>query len=250
MNVELLTKNPGKSLLKVFVQNDEDYKRQRMPEVGSTKTYSDGRKFVFCSSNVNVAAGQVVSAPLPTSELSDSFTAGLIGDTSVVVTSGDLSAVTAGQYAGGVLVITSTAGVATHYSIKTNSAALTNAVTFELIEPLCGNIAATDDCVVVPARYEGVVIGTATSDGVGVAVSTSTAGTSSLTNYFWVQVAGVGSATVGTAAALTRGVKFILGAAGVIEAQSGAGVQAEFGHVVMALAVSDGDNSAVRMCFE
>lgn len=249
MNITL-GKTPGKELLKVFVENGEDYKRQRMPEVGARRCYSDGSEYVFCQIAVDGVAGQVVSAPAAAAELAGKFTAALAGEETVTLTDASLSAVTANLYAGGTLVVTESSGVEAAYKIRGNSAAASNAVVLTLDEALLADIAAADDCIIVPPRYENVVIGTATSDGVGVLVAPSTAGTSGLLNFLWVQTKGVASVKVGTAAALTKGVKVILGAAGVIEAQGTAGVQQEFGFIVAAGAVTNGDTTAARVCFE
>jgi hypothetical protein len=244
--VELL-QNPGKSQYKVYASGDQDNAHQRMPEVGSKKKWSDGREAVLVSTNVDVAAGQVVSAQPAAAELADKFTAASAGSREVTVAK---ASVTAGQYRDGHLIITAGA-VETSYQIVNNTASGTSdAVVLTLAEPLVAAIVATDDCILVPSRYHNVVIGTATSDGVGVALNATTAGSVSGDGYIWVQTKGVAAVRVGTAAALTKGVKCILGAAGVVEAQSGAGVQKEFGHVVAAGAVSDGDCTAVRVCFE
>lgn len=243
-----LVKNPGKSLYKVYVTGEQDEKFGRMPEPGSTKLFSDGREFKFVSSAVNVAAGQVVSAPAAAAELAGKFTAGLVGDTEVVI---EKASVTANQYADGYLVVTESSGQQTTYAIKSNTASdSSDEITVTLYECLNAAVAAADDCVLVPSQYKNVVIGTAASDGVGVAVSTSTAATSGKVNYFWVQTKGIGSVKTGTAAALVAGVKMILGAAGVVEVQTGTGIQREVGYVLdITAAVSDGDNVPAMLQF-
>lgn len=243
-----LKENPGMSLYKVFVTGGQDYRGGRMPEVGSEKVYSDGRRFRFVSTAVNVAAGQVVSAPAAPAELAGKFAVALVGDREVTIT---LAGVTANQFKDGYLVVTETSGYATTYAIKSNTASdESNEFIATLYEPLAAAIAEANDCILVYSRYANVVVGTAASDAIGVAVAASTAATSGKVNYLWVQTAGVGAVKTGTASALLAGVKMILGAAGVVEAQSTAGIQREVGYVLdITAAVSNGDVVPAALAF-
>lgn len=233
-------KNPGKSIYDTYVDGDQNVSAGRMPDVGSIKKYSDGREFVLVSTAVNVAAGQVLSSAAAAAELAGKFTAALAGDTEIVV---EKASVTANQYADGYLVVTESSGTKTTYAIKSNTASSSaNKVTLTLYSPITSAIAAADDCILVPSRYSSVVIGTAASDGIGVAMAASTAATSGKTNYIWAQTKGIGGAKTGTASTLVAGVKMVLGAAGVVESQGTAGIQREVGHVLdITAAVSNGD---------
>lgn len=243
-----VVKNPGKSLYHTYVAGDQDVLFQRMPAVGSEKVYSDGRKYRLVSTAVNVAAGQTVSSVVAAAELAGKFTVGLVGDTEVVV---EKAGVTANQFADGYLVITESSGQQNTYAIMSNTASTSaDLVTLTLYDCLNAAIAAADDCILVPSRYNLVVIGTAASDAIGVAVAPSTAATSGKTNYIWVQTDGIGSVKTGTGSTLVAGVKCILGAAGVVESQGTAGIQREVGYVLdITAAVSNGDSVPAMLRF-
>lgn len=235
------------SLYKVYDSASQDYKYGRMPRVGQTCVDSLGRKFVFVSTAVDVAAGQTVSAPAASSEIATAFTAVTSGNTEVVVV---LAGVTKNKYADGILVITESAGKKTSYSIKKNTAAaaVTNLVTLTLDVPLVANLAAADDCILVPNRHNLVVIGTATSSGVGVAINASTAAADSKTNYMWVQTYGPGAVKVGTGAGVTKGLTFGLDAAGVVNVVA-AVTTVPVGYSLAEAAVSNDDSLAAFLMF-
>lgn len=228
------------SLFEVYTSASQNYKFGRMPEVGQRVVDDLGREFIFVATAVNVAAGQVVAAPAAAAELVDGFTAAPAGSTQITITKSD---VTLNKYKDGILVISAGAAGQLPLAIAKNTASGTaNAVVITLVNPLPVALVATDDCILIPNRYNGVILGAATYDGVGVAIMASTAATSGLLNYMWVQTKGIGCVKTGTASAITLGVKIILGASGVVEAQSGSGVQREVGYAVPAAAVSNGDN--------
>lgn len=235
------------SVYKVYDTASQDYTFGRMPSVGSRYKDSLGREFVFVSTAVDVAAGQVVSAPAVPAEIVDGITAVAAGNTEVTIVK---AGAVVNAYAGGMLVIT-VGSRQTAYAIRKSTVAdASNKVILTLEDPLAKALVATDDALLVPSRFNKVVIGTATSDGVGVAIAPSTAATDSKTNFFWVQTKGIGLAITGTASSLTVGVKMILGAAGVVESQATNGILAEFGYVVSVLAVSNGDAVAAMLDFK
>lgn len=202
-----------------FDSDSQEYLLGRMNKVGDIRRTEDGREFVFVSTAADIAAGKVVAAPAAVAELAGKFTAALVGDEKVVV---EKSGVTANLYAGGVLVITESSGAQTSYGIVRNTASnASNKVDLYLDNPLVAAIAAADDCIIVPNKYNGVVLGGATCLPLGVAIRASTAATASKTQYMWIQTKGVGSVFLGTAASLTVGVMVMPAASGTVQAANG-----------------------------
>lgn len=218
MQAHKKTQNSG-SIYKKYDTSSVEYLESRMPAIGELAEFSDGRKFRFVSTAVDVAAGQLVQAAAQSAELAGKFTAGSVGDYTVEV---ELASVSANDYAGGTLVVTESSGMETSYHVKSNTASdSSNKIVLTLEEPLAAAVAAADDCILLKPKYEKVLLGTATGVIVGVAIVASTAATDSKTNFMWVQVAGPGAVNVKTATSLTVGVCGMGGADGGIVVADG-----------------------------
>jgi hypothetical protein len=185
------------SVYDVYAPTHQDYESSRMPRVGQTVEFEDGRKFVFASTAVDVEIGEVVAQK-----------AGAAVTTSKIQAAGTYKVrlVSAGQtqnsLAGGTVILEDTG---TPYKIKSNTASATveavdDVTIVTLYDPL---VAATTDgaaAVIAYAKTEGVVLGAATLNCVGVAVAQSTAATAGKT-YMWVQYQGIGSVVASAAVA-------------------------------------------------
>lgn len=189
-----LTKTISGSVYDSYTPTSQDFKEGRMPTVGDRACYEDGRKFVFCSSAVDVAAGSVVACASVNAELTAVSAAVPTGtyDVSFV-----LASVAANDYRDGYLTVTLGDGVGVTYRIASNTASATiatvdNTVVVTLVDPIHTALAATDNILIKKDRHTLVVAGTADLDSVGVAAVTTTAATGSTTAYFWVQYEGVG----------------------------------------------------------
>lgn len=233
------------SLRKVYTSASQEATFNTMPSLGSKCEDSLGRRFVFVSTAVNVASGQVVSAVAAGAEIADGITAAVVGATTIYVT---LAGAVAGQFDGGVISITAGANITSYAILKSTAAAAgTNKVTLTLEAPLDVAIAATDDCILVPSRYSKVIIGVAESDGVGVAIAASTAATSGLVNYMWVQCQGIGTLTVKTGSTTVQGTTVMLTSTGFVDIATAA--HAVVGYSVAAGAVSNSDGFAAQLQF-
>ena len=98
--------------------------------------------------------------------------------------------VTADQYAGGYLVVTSTPGEGLYYRIKGHAAATAATVTVNLYDPLIVAVTASSKVDFVANPYNGVLINptTATSAPVGLALTACPA-----SYYTWIQTKGPGT---------------------------------------------------------
>jgi hypothetical protein len=194
MRVNQITQS-SYDIYKVYTPASAEYKENRMPRVGDVQEFSDGRRFRFVSTAVNVAAGQLVGRAA-VALLDDKFTAASAGSYEVEI---EVASVTANQYAGGVLVVANSAGREVSYTINANTASsATNKVTLTLASPLKAAILAAEDAYLIPPLYEKVVLGAANVVAVGVAMGKSTAHTATETQYLWVQTKGPGQVEVKT----------------------------------------------------
>lgn len=230
----------------IYDTTSQDYIYNRVPFLGQKVAFADGREYRFVSTAVDITAGQVVSAPVPTVEIDGAFTAAAAGATTVKVTSATIGSATKDLYADGFLVITETSGLKHSYKIKGNTAAATNAVTFTLEYPLLAAVATGDACFVVPFKYSNTIVGIAASNPVGVAIRTVTPATDGTTAFMWVQTKGTGGVLLGTEAGATIGVTLKSSDAGVAEiATAGTPV---IGTSLAAAAVANGDMCPVDLC--
>lgn len=233
----------GGDVYGVYDTDSQDYRLNRLPELGARVRFSDGREYVFVKTAVDLVAGQLVGAPNAIAELVGKFTAATAGSEEVEI---EKTGVTANLYANGMLVITNSAGQETCYGIKSNTASsASDKVTLKLTSPLIAAVATADDCIIVPSRYSNVIVNIATTDPVGVAVRASTAATDSKTNYLWVQTKGIGGVVVTTAAGLTKGVAAMPTAAGSVVVANG--TLRPVGVMLPASAVSNGDVAPINL---
>jgi len=227
----------------VFDTQSQEYRLHRLPEAGRRIQFDDGREFVFVNTAVNVAAGQLVGAPNAIAELEGKFTVASVGDETITIT---IVGATANLYAGGYIVITESSGNKSTYYIMSNTASDgSNNVILRIAGRVSAAIAAADDAIIVPSRYNSVIVNTATTDPVGVALVASTAATDGYTNYLWVQTKGVGGVVVATAAGLTKGVGAMAAAAGSVAIANG--TLPFIGTMLAASAVSNSDVAPIML---
>lgn len=237
-----LTKTINGSVYDTLTPESQDYKQGRMNAVGDRAEFEDGRKFVFCSSVVNVAAGTAVGCAAVGVEITSVSSAVSIGSYQISFV---LASVAANDLRGGYLTVTLGTGLGVTYRIASNAASATiatvaNTVVVTLADPVQVAIAAADNILIKKARHTNVIVGTATLDPIGVAVSTTTAATSSTTAFFWVQYAGVGFVK-GTAA--DAGVACMPAAAGAV-------ATATAGKAIVCNGIEAGaSNSIANLCF-
>lgn len=203
----------------VYEDGDQYDVEGRIPEVGSRATFQDGRKFVFCSTDANLAAGDIVGTLAESVELTAVTAAYPVGTT---VIGAVLAGVTADMYVGGTLTVSLGTGLGYTYKIKGNTASATvatvdNTVFWTLEEGIVLAMAATDNIIVKRDRNRALIQGTASLDNVGVVLTATTAATTGNTQYLWVQTGGLGL-TKGTAGA--NGVALMATAAGAAIAQT------------------------------
>lgn len=193
-----------------LTEASQAFAQGRVPRLGTRVRFDDGREYIFCSTASNITAGQLVGMAAPTAELADKCKAAAIGATSVTIATSTLAANT---YKDGFLHIVDDTGTNYTYRIKSHTAGTTTVdAIFTLYDPLIVALDTTSDVVITPCPYRNVIVNTATTVPVGMAVRTTTASTDGVTQYFWVQSKGA-CTLIGTG---TLGQPLDAGAAGVV----------------------------------
>ena len=196
----------------------------RVPAVGTKVEFDDGRKYVMCSTAVNVLAGQLVSTPTVLATIiTNKLTAASIGATSIVLDTrtfamfgGAAGVIAANALAGGYITFADDLAEGYQYRIKSNTAGTaSSSITLTLFDGLKTAIDATTDVFLVSPRYENVVLSTATLPVVGVATITTTAATNARTEYFWVQTAGIANTYITTGTNIAIGLTVAADTAGI-----------------------------------
>lgn len=172
--------------------------------IGEKLELGDNRVFRYAYASAAITVGKCVSTDsvqLIAADDNGTFTAASAGATSITVSDSTLGSATKDLYAGGYF------GNITNgeqYRIKANTAAVSNSVTFTLYDPIVTAVAATDDYILTPGPYNGVI--TATVGGgaydrvVGINPIAVTSG-----YYFWLQTKGIAFALNDAADAVVLG---------------------------------------------
>ena len=177
------------NVFRTYIDGDNYQAENRLPEVGATACFRDGRKYVFCSSTGSHALGKTVAAPANTDTTVDgAWTAGV--RTIDLVGAG----VTANQFKDA--YITFSGDSAGTYVIVSNTATDGGSFTVELDRDLESALTDTGAVEILPYRYSGVGVGGANDDIVGFVIVPITA-VAGKTQYFWVQTAGMMMSDVG-----------------------------------------------------
>lgn len=216
--------------------------------LGSKVWSDDGRAFRYAlvGSGAALVPGTLLqSAPEDTAHQNLTPAAAAIGATSVTVTLGS-SAVTANEYAGGFLIVTTTPGQGYQYKISSHPAADASAtVVLTLDDPI--EVALTGSSVVdmVLNPYSAVIINptTLTSAPIGVAVYPIAASA-----YGWIQVEGVAALLADGANAVGANLVASNGTAGSVEDAATPGAQPLVGVAVTGAATTE--YGAVRLMLE
>lgn len=233
MSQEQLSTITG-SVLDSYTTDSQDYKENRMPRVGQLCAFEDGRKFVFCSTDADITVGQGCAAQVENATaVAGAWGAGL---RTFNVTEASIAA---NAWAGGIIIINKVP-----YKIKSNSATDDPGAGLVAVTVYDALITALTDTQVVsvrPLRSNLVTVSGVNSDVVGTAAAVSTAATSGLTNFIWVQYAGPGViANVADAAG-----------AALMPGALGAGILATAGQPIIAVqtgAVVDGVAACNLQC--
>lgn len=160
--------------------------------LGDKAVTPDGRayRYVRCDPDTALVAGKLYDGPVDIADHTNlTCTAGSIGDLTITVTLG-ATAVTTGQYSGGVIVINDVTGQGFTYTIKDHPAADASAalvVTLDDEETVVTAVDATSQATLVLNQYNGVIIHAVTEVAipVGVAVTQVTKA-----QYGWIQTRG------------------------------------------------------------
>lgn len=205
MNI-LRAKARNYDIYRQYVEGDENFREGRVPELGTVAVYEDGRKYVFGSTSVGVTAGQLVStrADFNTSPVGD-YLAGL----NEVLLNG--ATTESDEWAGNTLQVT---GRPETYVVQSSRPEGGN-TRVVLTDVLQGPISDGDDSSMAPFRPANVVVGTASSDPVGVALGDISGATQ--TTYAWFQYYGLALVDCSVAQGLT----VTVGAAGEAIAADG-----------------------------
>ena len=206
--------------------------------LGEKMVTPDGRVFRYVKAGATaLVPGTLQQAPVEiTNHQNLAPTANVaIGATSFTVTLG-ATAVTANQYAGGFVIITTSTGAGYQYRIKSHkAAALSATVQLTLEDPvLVAFVSASSKVDLVLSPYSGVIINptTATSLPVGVAVYPITA-----SYYGWLQTHGPAALLADGAVVVGTSVVASNATAGAVEALTG--VQAIVGLAQTGIATTE-----------
>lgn len=221
----------------------------QLHDLGEVIRTSDGRTFRYAKAGaVDLVAGKLNQAAAEITNHQDlTPSAAAIGATQVTVTLG-ATAATANYYAGGYLIVTTSAGVGNIYLIKSHPAASSSgSLTITLDEPIAVALTTSSRIDLVPNPLSAVVVNptSATSAPVGVNNIAVTAG-----YYFWLQTGGVTSVLAKGALVVGTQVFASDTTAGAVEPIAGvtAGTQANVGLAVAGTA--DGQNGAVKLLLD
>lgn len=207
-----------------------------LSQLGSMFVSPDGRSFRVASAGATaLVPGKLQQSAAENTAHQDCVPAATaVGATSVTVTLG-ASAVTANQYAGGLMIVSVTPGQGYAYLISSHPAADASATcVFTLADPIVVALTTSSNVDLVANRFSALVVNptTATSSPAGAAISAVTA------NYVgFVQVGGLcalladGTVTVGTDVVASNGT------AGAVEALTG--VQAIVGTAQTGIATTE-----------
>jgi len=191
---------------------DEKFLQGRIPHVGQRVSFRDGREFVYCSTEADFVAGEMVAVQTAlAAEFADKLSAAVAGSLEVVLNiynvqifGGTVSTIALNRLAGGYLMLTDDAGEGYSYKIKGNTVQSTTDAThiyttITLYDPLKVAVTTATDCCLVGNPYKSVVEGAVALKPIGAAVVPTTGTTAEC--YFWVQTKGpatcLGAATVG-----------------------------------------------------
>ena len=190
-------------------------------KLGGVLEFFDGRRYRYCSTDSDITISDIVVTTNNVQAIAATYfgvlaaTApaagggGAIGDTVIDFTT-DVTGVTLDEFAGGYLVITTATGKGVIVRVRGNDASPSAGHAHIYLyrnDPL--PIALANDSVgaLIISPFANVVTHTAADFGgdqnqvvVGRAGMTTTAGTDTTKEFFWVQVAGVGALDSGTAA--------------------------------------------------
>jgi hypothetical protein len=219
------------------------YLEGRMPRVGDSVEFDDGRKFRFVSSKTALTAAEPASMATASNSEVAGYAATVAGETAItpVTTAtswfgGTTGILAANRLAGGYVCINDDAGESYYYRIKSHNAgtAALN-MTFQLYDPIkVATDTSTSDIMIIGPKYREVVAGAADLPPVGICMVACT-GTSEY--FFWVQTKGPGIALTTGA---TIGLQQVMGSAVIVD-----GAAADVGLVVVGVALGTSANGNV-----
>jgi len=158
--------------------------------IGEKLELGDGRVCRYAYASAAILTGRAVSTDsvqLIAADTDGTFTAASAGATSITVSDSTLGSATKDLYAGAYF------GNITNgeqYRIKANTVAASNVVTFTLYDPIVTAVVSSDDYMLTPGIWNGVITTTVAGGSydrmVGVAPFAITSG-----YYFWLQTEGI-----------------------------------------------------------
>lgn len=179
-------------------------------DLGAKATTGDGREFAYVKAGgTALVAGTLLQAPAIVANLQNATvaTATAAGDKSITLTISS-TAVVAGEYIGGLLIINDEDGQGQTARISNHTSGTITAITLTLEDALATATTTSSQGSVIANPYNGVIINPTapTAKPVGVAISKIPAG-----YYGWIQTKGLvsclndGNTAVGLAVAPSQG---------------------------------------------
>lgn len=219
------------SVWDVYTPNSQEYKENRMPRVGQVCCFEDGRRFVFCSTVVDIAQNTLVGKPNPTGTTVGADTPSTKGQRVVKIDGTDVAA---NAWKGGHLSLDVLPGL---YKIKSNKAVVgAGLVEVTLYDPLVADVPGSTPVIVLQAQPHDVIVNTGSTAPIGVVPQAIPAATDGMPYFFWVQTAGLAQ-VAGAAAVGAPGTAVMPAAAGAVAASDGTLLQLG---VIAGLNIADG----------
>lgn len=168
--------------------------------LGCLATTGDGRYFRYVIAGGTALVPGTLQASIAETTANErvAMAAASIGATSVSTTAS--ITVTANQYTGGYLMISSSTGAGYSYQIGTHAAFTSAAATFNLVDPITVALTSSSQVSLVPSPWNGVIQSPTSLTGVPVGVAVAA---TPISYYGWVQT--VGPANVLCQATMTVG---------------------------------------------
>lgn len=189
-------------------------------DIGTRASFPDGRVYYYASNtSTALTCGNLLQTTTTAAAFLNIAVASNVGvgSFSVPVTLGSSQTIAASAYAGGYLVINAGAGIGNIYRIREHAAvSASTSMTLVLADPIQTALtSAASKATVMFSPWANVVASSATTNlTVGVAPVAVSAGSATVTQYFWAQTWGLAAVT-GDASSLA------VGSLGIVSATAG-----------------------------
>lgn len=201
------------SIWDVYTTESQGYKQNTMPRVGQIACFEDGRRYVFCSTEADLAEGTMVGKGPGTAIAVAADSDAPAGQNVIKLVVSD---VVGNAMAGGHLALEGFPGT---YKVKGNTVVVgVGVTTVTLYDPLVQLVPSGTVAMVTRLRPRLVIPCAVDGDAVGVVAQDVLAQTSGLRSFFWAQTSGHARLA---GVAIASSLAFMQAAAGAVVAADG-----------------------------